>query len=896
LEDLGRRFSVRWVSRISREMMMRSRDAADFLEPPRPNEIIGSTIGHYEVLGLAGLGGMGEVYRARDIKLGRDVALKLLPSRFSNEPERVDRFEREAKILASLNHPNIAAIYDLEESDGMQCLVLEFVEGESLADRLSKGPIPITDILNISRQIADALEATHEQGVVHRDLKPANVMITPKGVVKVLDFGIARLLEPTASPDSTGDSGTAGKVLGTPSYMSPEQARGTPVDKRTDIWAFGCVLYELITGRRAFQGKTITDTLAAILEHEPDWQAIPGNVPPPIQEIIRRCLHKDVRRRLRDIGDARIQIELSGREAAVSNLSGPRSRWMLSIAAGALVLVIAVLVSFRWLTLSSAAPFERIEITRLTDSGNASAAAISPDGKFVVHAVTEEGKSSLSIRQTATGSNLQIQPPAPGTFFYMKVSRDNNSLYYWFANLPFFRGTMYSIPVPGGTPRKQIYEKPTNSGSLSPDEKHFVLTRNNSPMESVLFTINVDGSGERQLLARNFPEALYGPALSPDGKTIAYGAISFGGGYSARLEAIPAEGGPAQRIGSRTWTYFGGAQWLPSGKGLVILAGQQEQLQVWHVSYPAGEARRITNDLSDYRTLSLNEDGSALVTVQTETRSALWVASADDSASARQITKGRQDINTNPTWTGDGKIIYSAPDYRRITQLWITATDGSAPQQLTTESSLTASPAVCGDGRLIYLSYRAGSPHIWRSNLDGSVARPLTNGDGEFAPSCSPDGTWLTYSAHGNNEGVWRMPIDGGEPVRIWEHYGLSQISPDGKWVLIQDFLTRKAVIVPAAGGPPIKTFDLDPDWGWPRQWASDSRGFFYVRTSNGISNVWQRSLDGEETKQVTNFDSDQINTQFGVVLSRDGKQLAVVRGSTTSDIVMIKDLNSMQK
>jgi serine/threonine protein kinase len=234
--------------------------------------VAGQTIGHYKIVSVAGAGGMGKVYRARDTKLGRDVAVKVLRDEFSKDAERVRRSEREAKLLASLNHPNIAAIYDLEEPDGIPCLVLEFVEGESLADRLSKGRIPIAESLDISRQIADALDAAHEQGIVHRDLKPANVMITPKGVVKVLDFGIGKLLEPTRSPDSTAgsDSITAGRTIGTPSYMSPEQARGKPIDKRTDIWAFGCVLFELLTGRRAFEGETTTDTLAAVVEREPD--------------------------------------------------------------------------------------------------------------------------------------------------------------------------------------------------------------------------------------------------------------------------------------------------------------------------------------------------------------------------------------------------------------------------------------------------------------------------------------------------------------------------------------------------------------------------------------------------------------------------------------------------
>jgi Tol biopolymer transport system component len=344
---------------------------------------------------------------------------------------------------------------------------------------------------------------------------------------------------------------------------------------------------------------------------------------------------------------------------------------------------------------------------------------------------------------------------------------------------------------------------------------------------------------------------------------------------------------------------FGGAHWLPNGQGLLVLAGDQigpgGATQLWHVSYPDGKARRITNDLNNYVSLSLNRDGSELVAVQRELTSHIWVASVDGSGSSRQVTNGRQDGNTYMSWTSDGKIVYSAPDNGQTTQVWITGADGSSPQQLT-RGPYTACPAVCGNGHLIFQSFRGGS-HIWRSNLDGGGAVQLTNGEGEFQPACSPDGTWLTYfRSDPKSVGVWRMPIDSGKPVRIWEHRGLSQISPDGKWVLIHDYQTTppKSIIIPASGGQPIKTFDPDPELGLPWIWTADGRGLFYVRTSGGVSNVWQRSLDGRETRQLTNFDSDLIETNFGgLALSRDGKYLAMERGSTRSDIVLIKDLNA---
>ena len=275
---------------------------------------VGQCFAHYEVLALLGVGGMGEVYRAHDGKLGRDVAIKILPRLFTTEPERRVRFEREARLLASLNHPHIGGIYGLEVIEGTPALVLELVDGDTLADRIAKGPVPISEVLNIAHQIADALEAAHENGIVHRDLKPANIKITAAGAVKVLDFGLAKAVvgdttgrDPSQSPTLTVNGTRDGVILGTAAYMSPEQARGKPVDKRTDVWAFGCVLYEMLTGRVPFAGDTISDTIAAILGREPEWST--PQTPASLRRVLQRCLEKDPRRRLHDIADARIEIE-----------------------------------------------------------------------------------------------------------------------------------------------------------------------------------------------------------------------------------------------------------------------------------------------------------------------------------------------------------------------------------------------------------------------------------------------------------------------------------------------------------------------------------------------------------------------------------------------------------
>jgi len=271
---------------------------------------VGERLGPLEVLASVGAGGMGEVYRARDTKLGRDVAVKVLPSGLADNPEALSRFKREAQLLASLNHPNIATIYGIEESGGIRALVMELVEGDDLSALIARGPLPLAEALPIARQIADALEAAHEQGIVHRDLKPANVKVRADGVVKVLDFGLAKALDPTSSsgaeamnsPTLTAHATQMGVILGTAAYMSPEQARGKPVDKRTDVWAFGAVLYEMLTGERAFKGEDISDTIAAVLRQEITLAALPATTPPRLTRLIGRCLERDSNRRLRDIG------------------------------------------------------------------------------------------------------------------------------------------------------------------------------------------------------------------------------------------------------------------------------------------------------------------------------------------------------------------------------------------------------------------------------------------------------------------------------------------------------------------------------------------------------------------------------------------------------------------
>ena len=324
----------------------------------------GTRIGSYEIVSMVGAGGMGEVYKARDGRLKRDIAIKALPDTFASDPERLARFQREAEVLASLNHPNIAHIHGHEEAGAVRALVMEFVEGEDLAQKIARGPIPIGQALPIARQIAEALEAAHEKGIIHRDLKPANIMLRPDGTVKVLDFGLAKAMEPVTNRGALANSPTftspqmithAGVLMGTAGYMSPEQARGKPGDKRIDIWAFGCVLFEMLTGKKAFEGETLTDTMVAILEKEPDWQGLPRETPAAVQAVIAKCLRKDPSRRLRDVADARLElddaphVQMSTTGTGVMLRRSRLERVGVPILAGTVVATILTAVAALWL-------------------------------------------------------------------------------------------------------------------------------------------------------------------------------------------------------------------------------------------------------------------------------------------------------------------------------------------------------------------------------------------------------------------------------------------------------------------------------------------------------------------------------------------------------------------
>ncbi|MFL6279143.1 MAG: protein kinase domain-containing protein, partial [Vicinamibacterales bacterium] len=599
--------------------------AAKMFADDRP-ALIGRRLGTYEIISFLGAGGMGEVYRARDTRLGRDVAIKVLPDPFVSVPGRLARFELEARVLATLNHPHIAAIYGVEEADVVRGLVLELVEGPTLAEHLASGALPIEEALQLARQVADALESAHEKGIVHRDLKPANIKITANETIKVLDFGLAKVFATDDSRDESGnrspihaDHSRDGVIAGTAAYMSPEQSRGKPVDKRTDIWAFGCVLYQMLAGCPAFAGDTSPDTITAVLQHEPDWTLLPRHTPSNITRLIHRCLDKDPRRRLRDIGDARLEIEeaLSSRDSDHVRPGPHRANgttWWIA-AAGAVLLSVVAVIAVRELRRSDYFWRNPLESANpvLTDFGGAEQhAAISRDGKLVAFLSDREGTWDVWISQVGTekvynltrGSIGELRNPATRTIGF---SPDGSFVALWtrVPGGPVDAG--WAVPTMGGPP--QPYLTGVSELDWSSDGTRIVY---HPPAEGdPLFVTRPNEKVGRQIYAARRGFHNHFPVWSKDGA-----AIYFVHGLpldESDIWRIRAEGGEPERL-----TFHAARVSFPTflnNRTLLYLATDHDGSGPWIYALDVNRrsSRRISTGPEQYTSLSASEDGRRLV-------------------------------------------------------------------------------------------------------------------------------------------------------------------------------------------------------------------------------------------------------------------------------------------
>ena len=918
----------------------------------------GEIIGSYEVLSFISRGGMGEVYLAEDKRLGRKVALKLLPSSFTKDDDRLRRFEQEARAASALNHPNIITIFEIREAASSHIIATEFVEGETLRNRLNRTALSVSEALGIAIQVADALSAAHKAGIIHRDIKPENIMLRPDGYVKVLDFGLAKLSE-QASPAVAAEAPTiqvrtgSGIVIGTAGYMSPEQARGLGVDNRSDIFSLGAVIYEMLARRKPFEGDTPSDTLAAILKTEPPSlsRVIPG-VPAELTRIVTKCLKKDREERYQVIKDlwldlkalkqelefqqktngiaeerarsvvageptavlseARPTVERSGISTITESLSIEIKRHKIG-AALALVLIALVLAAsgfgvYKFLNRDNRVEhFWNINLTRLTNSGNAIDATISPDGKYIVYVSSERSSQSLWIRQVSTANDKLIVQAAPVGYFGLTFSPDGNDLYYVIkSNLD--AGTLYRIPVLGGTPVK-LLEKIDGPVSFSPDGKQFVFVRANypSPGRSSLVIANVDGTNERELAAKNFPDRFaplffVGPSWSPDGKIVAATVNTIGG--ASNVVGFSVGDGKEQNLSQQPWPFTARVQWLPDMSGLLVVAGDSpSNAQLWLINHPEGTTRRVTNDLSTYRAIGLTQDGKKFTTVQAQGLVNLWVVPNGDTAKGSRLSTGNVSFysayGNNIAWTPDGAIVFVSTEGGNA-NIWITKPEGGDRKQLTPNGAMNFSPIVSADGKyIVFTVWRSGRRNLWRMNIDGSNPVQLTFGLIDSFPSITPDSRWVIYTAtNGGKPTLWKVSIDGGTPVQITDHVTtMAVISHDGKFIAYtypesadMSAPPNRLRVITFDDGKEVKTFNI-PASGTVlsiAQWAHDNKSILYTVTANNISNIWSQPIDGGPAKQVTDF-KEMLITAFA--WSRDGKQLACTRGNLLRDAVLITDL-----
>jgi eukaryotic-like serine/threonine-protein kinase len=812
----------------------------------------GTRIGPYEILAPLGSGGMGEVYRATDTHLGRHVAIKVLPDAFARDADRVARLEREARTLATLNHPNIAAIYGLEKSEGVDALVMELVDGPTLADRVARAALPLDESLAVATQIADALEAAHEQGIIHRDLKPANIKLRPDGVVKVLDFGLAKLVEPgpgpgrselTASPTITSPAlmTGAGMILGTAAYMSPEQAKGRPADRRSDLWAFGCVLYEMLTARRAFPGADVSDTLATVLKREPDWTALPAGTPTAIRRLLRRCLEKESGRRLRDIADARIEIEdASAPPDVVPTPTGTSARLLWLLMTLAVVVATVLDIGWRFARAPTDAPETRFEILTPPPT-DPTAFALSEDGRQLAFVAAAEGGPRLWVRRLdqVTAQVLPRTEDANYPFW----APDGRAIGF------FADGKLKRIDVAGGSPQVLADAPNGRGGAWSRDG--VILFAPTNVDGTVLTRVPASGGASEPVTHLRAGEANHRwPQFLPDGRRFLF--MSQGGrDEETGIYVASLDGGESTRVvAAETAAVFAPPRML-----LVVRKGTL-------VAVPFDPARGAINGnpISVVPSVaSVPGLGRAAFAVSTsgvlayradwsQRRQLMWV----DRTGARRGTVGQPDENAlaDPELTADGRQVAVSRTVQGKTDVWLLDVSTGALRRVTLDASRNQMPLWSPDGRaVVFESVRPGQSRgggLFEKPATGAGDKTAVRDAGEDArpQAWSPDGRFLLYAILDPKTGadLWGLQVGGDRKpfpvVQTPVDEGAGQFSPDGQWIAYESNETGRLEIYvrpfPAPGG----TWKVSTAGGSRPRWRRDGKELFYVASDGRLMAV----------------------------------------------------------
>jgi eukaryotic-like serine/threonine-protein kinase len=914
--------------------------------------MINQSIGHYKILRQLGSGGMGLVYEAEDTKLGRRVALKFLQEAATKDPAAMDRFLREARSASALNHPGICTIHAIEENDGRTFLVMELLEGSSLEKLLALGRMPVTRAVCVGIELADALDAAHKKGILHRDIKPANIFLTERGSAKILDFGLAKLLEPegaaegeTIGPSSDAFLTSPGTTVGTIAYMSPEQARGEALDARSDLFSLGSVLYQMVTGALPFPGTTSAVIFGNILHSAPiPAVQLNDSVPGEMERILDKLLEKDrelrfqvaaevradLKRLQRELEPGRVssdpRVTASGSSDSTARTAGsgsgvasapsgtvaqpasgaefpPVKRRVGMAAVGIGVLLVITAAAVWWFTrtgpqkqIAQLAPFEKYTIENISNNGHITQAAISPDGRYLLQAREENGLQSLWLRHIPSMTNKGVVEPARTRYQSLSFSPDGNYIYFLRRDEENeAESRLYTASVLGGSPR-MLVEDVDSAITFAPDGQRFAFLRelHNAPTWDLLVA-KTDGSMDTPIFKdRQLVSDSSVPAWSPDGKTIVIPVSQPSREAIGGLLAVNTASGQDRVIGKSPDHLYFSPVWMPEGSALVVTSSQLEaghlQAQIGYLSYPGGEYRQLTSDTNEYGRLGITKDGKTIVAIQSKLRFSVSIAPANDPDQLHTVPLMSQAPLWRWNWMPDGRLI--VPQGGSLKAI---SAQGDETVLYSDPKHIPDMAAVCAGQYVVFRQLGRSSnatTDLWRMDLSGTNQKQLTTGLNDQEPACAKDEKWVYYIDNAENRYVKRVTLEGGSPETVVKaSVGHFSLSPDGKQIAsfeVRELDHRLMLRIDNVETHQMAYSDLD-------QRALPGDLSFTPDGKSVVYVVREKGVDNLWLQPLDGKAAKQMthfksDRNFRFVFSLDGTKIAMECGAVESDAVLLHD------